>query len=169
MSLAIAVITWLHVVISLAGIVSGVPVIWGLLRGKHAADWTAVFLATNIATSVSGFFFPFVHFTPAHALAIASLVVLGLAVVARYTFRLAGGWRSTYVLSAVSALYLNVFVLVIQLFGKVAALRALAPTQSEWPFVVAQAAVLALFIGIAVAVLSRSRPRPSPWSEGFTD
>jgi hypothetical protein len=138
--------TLLHVAISLAGIGTGLVVLAGMLGGKRLDGWTAWFLATTAATSVTGFFFPFHGFTPAIGTGIVSMVVLAVALYARYAGRLAGPWRTTYVVTAVTALYLNVFVLVVQLFLKVPALRALAPQQNEPPFSAAQVAVLALFV-----------------------
>ncbi len=58
------------------------------------------------------------------------------------------------------ALYLNCFVLVVQLFEKVRALKALAPTQSEPPFLVTQIIVLAVFIAIAIGGAIRFRGQP---------
>jgi hypothetical protein len=158
MSTGLAVFTVAHVVLSLIGIGSGFVVVSGFLRAKRLDTWTAVFLATTVATSVTGFFFPVDHFLPSHAVGIVSLLVLAAAVVARYPRRLAGAWGRTYVISAVIALYLNVFVLVVQLFQKVPALKELAPTQSEPPFLVAQLAVMALFVAIAIASAARFRP-----------
>ena len=143
-------LTLVHVALSLLGIVSGLIVIYGLLASKGLDGWTATFLATTIATSVTGFFFPVHQLLPSHVIGILSVILLAIAVVARYTRRLSGGWRRTYVITAASALYLNVFVLVVQLFRKVPALKELAPTQSEPPFLVAQFAVLALFAVLTV-------------------
>jgi hypothetical protein len=140
--------TLVHVAISLAGILSGIVVMFGLLAGKRLDSWTAIFLITIVATSVTGFFFPFHKFLPSHALGIMSLIALAIAIAARYSFHLVGGWRRTYVVTAALALYFNVFVLVVQSFQKVPALRAMAPTQSEPPFVAAQASVLVLFIAL---------------------
>lgn len=143
-------LTLVHVALSLLGIVSGLIVIYGLLASKGLDGWTATFLATTIATSVTGFFFPVHQLLPSHVIGILSVILLAIAVVARYTRGLSGGWRRTYVITAASALYLNVFVLVVQLFRKVPALKELAPTQSEPPFLVAQFAVLALFAVLTV-------------------
>ena len=149
--------TLIHVLISLVGIVSGLVVMFGLLSGKALNGWTAIFLATTVATSVTGFGFPFHKLEPPHIVGIISLVVLAIAIVARYAFHLAGGWRATYVVTAMIALYLNVFVLVVQAFGKIAALKALAPKQSEPPFVITQAAVLVLFIVLSILATKRFR------------
>ena len=148
MIFTLATFTLVHVVISLVGIGSGLVVAIGLVRGKRLDGWTVIFLTTTVATSVSGYGFPFEHLLPSHIVGAISLLVLAVAIFARYGRRLAGGWRRVYVIAAVVALYLNVFVLVVQLFRRVPALEALAPTQSEPPFAIAQFVVLALFIGI---------------------
>jgi len=138
----------LHVALSLVGILTGFVVIYGLITSQRFEGMTLVFLATTIATSVTGFppFFRFEKLLPSHVVGTISLGVLALAVYARYPAALAGGWSTTYVVAAVIAQYLNVFVLVVQLFLKVPALRALAPTQKEAPFKVAQSVVLLAFI-----------------------
>lgn len=146
MTLGLKIFTLFHVVLSLIGIGSGFVVIFGLTRAKQLAGWNTWFLATTIATSVTGFLFPFHKFLPSHGVGIVSLIVLAIAVFALYKRRLAGAWRRTYAITAVIALYLNVFVLVVQLFEKIPALKAIAPTQSETPFKIAQLAVLVLFI-----------------------
>jgi hypothetical protein len=145
--------TLVHVLLSLVGIVSGLVVLFGLLTSRRLDGWTAVFLATTVATSVTGFGFPFTGFTPAQAVGIVSLVFLAFAIVARYRHDLAGSWRWIYVIAATVSLYFNVFVLVVQSFQKVPALRALAPTQTEPPFALTQLAVLIVFVvltGLAV-------------------
>jgi len=121
--------TLIHVVISLVAILSGFAVLFGLLIAKRLDGWTGLFLAATVATSVTGFFFPFHGITPAIVTGIVSLVVLAVAIFARYARHLVGAWRKTYVMSAVLALYLNVFVLIVQSFQKVPALKDLAPTQ----------------------------------------
>lgn len=149
--------TLVHVIISLVGIASGLVVMFGLLAGKRLDAWTALFLLTTVATSATGFGFPFHKFTPAIGLGIISLVLLALAILARYVFHLAGGWRRTYVITAVTALYFNVFVLVVQSFQKSPALKKLAPTQSEPPFLIAQVVVLVLFVVIGIRAVKRFR------------
>jgi len=151
----LGIITFVHVALSLIGILSGFVVAYGLLSAKRLDGWTGVFLATTVLTSVTGFFFPFHKFLPSHAVGIISLFVLAISLYARYGRKLAGGWRRTYAITAMIALYLNVFVLVAQLFMKVPALQALAPTQSEPPFVVAQATVLLLFVVLSVLATIR--------------
>lgn len=152
--------TLIHVIISLIGIGSGLVVMFGMLTGKRLDGWTAVFLITTVLTSVTGFGFPFKGVTPAINVGIISLVVLAIAIVARYARHLAGAWRKTYVVTASLALYLNVFVLVVQSFEKVPALKAAAPTQKEPPFLVAQLAALALFIVLTVFAAKRFRGEP---------
>jgi len=152
--------TLIHVLISLIGIGSGFLVMYGMLTGKRFGGWTAVFLTTSVLTSVTGFGFPFRGVTPAINMGIVSLVVLAIAIIARYARHLAGAWRKTYIISAALALYLNVFVLVVQSFEKVPALKAAAPTQKDPPFLVAQLAVLALFIVLTVLAAKRFRGAP---------
>ena len=142
--------TLFHVAISLIGIASGFVVVYGLLVSKGFDGWTKLFLWTTVATSVTGFMFPVHKFLPSHGLAILSLIVLTIAFVARYRHHLTGGWRRTYVITAVLALYFNVFVLIVQLFEKVPALEALAPTQSEPPFQAAQLTALIIFAALAI-------------------
>ena len=146
LGMSISAFTTVHVVISLIGIFSGVVVLWGMLGAKRVDGWTALFLVTTILTSVTGFLFPSAGFTPAQAVGIVSLVVLAAVVFALYVFHLAAAWRWIYVIGAVLALYLNCFVAVVQAFQKLAFLHALAPTQSEPPFLVAQLVMLAIFI-----------------------
>jgi hypothetical protein len=153
--MTIATYTLIHVVISLVGIASGFVVAFGLLGGKRLDGWTALFLVTTVATSVTGFGFPFEHLSPGHKVGIISLIVLAVAIPARYVFHLAGAWRRIYVITAMIALYLNVFVLVVQSFEKVATLKAMAPTQSEPPFLVAQVVVLVLFIVLTIVAAKK--------------
>jgi hypothetical protein len=152
--------TRVHVLISLVGIGSGLVVLFGLLNGKRLDGWTALFLASTVATSVTGFGFPFDHLLPSHKVGIVSLVVLAVAILARYPLHLAGPWRRIYVVCAVVALYLNVFVGVVQSFLKIPALNAMAQKQTEPPFVVAQAVVLALFVALGIAAAIRFRAEP---------
>lgn len=149
--------TLVHVLISLAGIGSGLIVVYGLLAGRRFDRWTAFFLITTVATSVTGFFFPFHKLLPSHVVGIISLSVLAVAIVARYTFHLAGAWRRVYVVSAIVALYLNVFVLIAQAFEKVPALKALAPTQKEPPFLITQLVVLIVFVLLTIRAAKRFR------------
>ena len=145
--------TIVHVVSRLMGILSGLVVVAGLLGARRLDGWTLLFLVTTIATSVTGFGFPFDHLLPSHVVGVISLVVLVIAILARYVRHLAGAWRATYVIGAVVALYLNVFVLIVQAFRRVPALAAMAPTQSEPPFLVTQLVVMALFVVSAIAAV----------------
>jgi len=155
--MSLATFTLVHTLISLVGIGSGLVVLFGLIAGKRLEGWTALFLATTVATSVTGFGFPFDHLLPSHKVGFISLVVLALAIAARYAFHLRGAWRHAYVVTAVLALYLNVFVGVVQAFLKVPALRALAPKQTEPPFVVSQGIVLVSFVVLAIVAAIRFR------------
>ena len=152
--------TIVHVVLSVVGIGSGFIVLCGLLTRKRLERWTALFLASTVATSVTGFGFPFDHVLPSHVVGVISLLVLAVAIVARYALHLNGAWGRLYVITAMVALYLNVFVLVVQLFQKVPTLKALAPTQSESPFVLAQLSVLALFVAVSAVAAVRFRNEP---------
>lgn len=145
--------TLIHVVISVVGILSGLVVIGGLMAGARLEGWTALFLVTTTVTSVTGFGFPASTVSPAHIVGGLSLVVLTACLAARYWRKLDGGWRTTYVVTAVVATYLNVFVLVVQLFAKTPALAQLAPTQQEPPFALTQALVLALFVWLGWAAV----------------
>jgi hypothetical protein len=128
------------------------------LENKRAPVWTAIFLMTTIATSATGFLFPFTKFDPALVVGTISLVLLAVAVLALYGLRLAGIWRAAYIVSAIMALYLNVFVGVVQSFQKVAFLKPLAPTQSEPPFAIAQGVVLIIFVIFGSFAVRRYRP-----------
>ncbi|HXZ22176.1 MAG TPA: hypothetical protein VEH78_05370 [Pseudolabrys sp.] len=149
----------IHVALSLIGIVSGLIALYGLLSGKMLPGWTALFLASTILTSVTGFPLPPFGFDPPRAIGTISLVLLALAVAALCIFRLAGPWRSIYIITALVALYLNAFVGVIQAFQKLAFLHPLAPTQSEPPFIVAQLAVLVAFVVLGILAVRRFHPK----------
>jgi len=145
--------TLVHVVISLISIGSGVVVLWGMIRNKRLDGITIIFLASTVLTSVTGFGFPFDHLGPAHKVGMISLVLLVLAILARYPLYLAGPWRWTYVITACAALYLNVLVFVTQLFEKSPVLKALAPTRSEPPFLVTQVVALGVFVGLTIVAV----------------
>ena len=156
--MSLATYTLIHVIISLIGIASGLIVLFGMFGGKRLDGMTALFLATTVLTSLTGFGFPFEHVTPGIILGVLSLIVLAIAIPARYAFRMAGKWRTIYVVTAVIALYFNCFVLVVQSFLKVPALHALAPKGNEPPFAIAQGILLVLFIIAGVLAVKRFRP-----------
>jgi hypothetical protein len=149
-----------HVVLSLIGILSGLVVFYGLLTSRLLSGWTALFLATTILTSITGFPLAPFGFDPPRAVGILSLVLLAVAVVALYAFKVAGAWRWVYVITALAALYLNIFVLIIQSFMKVPSLHALAPTQSEPPFLATQLIVLVIYGVFGILALIRFHPAP---------
>jgi hypothetical protein len=124
---------------------------------KPLDGWTALFLVTTALTSVTGFFFPFHGLTPGLVIGVLSLIALAIAIFARYQRHLAGGWRRSYVISSMIALYFNVFILIVQLYEKVPALKALAPTQSEAPFKLTQLTTLVLFIVLGILAAIRFR------------
>jgi hypothetical protein len=152
--------TFVHVAISLVAIASGFIVLFGLISGRRLDRWTAFFLATTVATSVTGFGFPIHGFTPGIGLGIVSLLVLAVAIFARYARHLVGVWRRVYVVTAVVALYLNFLVLIVQAFQKAPALKALAPTQSEPPFVITQVIAMVVFIALGWLAAIRFREKP---------
>jgi hypothetical protein len=140
------VLTLLHVVISLIGIATGFVVVFGFMSGRRLNGWNSMFLTTTILTSITGFLFPFERLLPSHLFGAISLVVLGVALTALFKFQLAGSWGRAYVVTSSIALYLNCFVGVAQAFQKIPALKGLAPTQSEPPFLMAQLVLLSVFI-----------------------
>ena len=161
LGMSLATYTTVHVIISLAGIGSGLIVLFGLLNGRLLSPWNGLFLLTTVLTSVTGFFFPYTKITPGIILGVLSLITLAIALFALYARHLSGGWRRTYAVTALIALYFNVFVLVAQLFEKVPAIHALAPTQTEPPFKIAQLLLLILAIVLITLAAKRFR-RPLP-------
>jgi hypothetical protein len=156
--------TLFHVAISLVAIVTGIVVAVTMLGSKATDGWTAVFLATTVLTSITGFMFPTDKVLPSQIVGAISLVVLVIAIVALYGYRLARSWRWIYVVSALTALYLNVFVLVVQAFLKVAILKALAPTQSDPGFIAAQVIVMAVFVVLGIMAVRRFHPEANSWA-----
>ena len=150
--------TFFHVLLSLAGIFTGFIALFGMIAGKRLDGWNGIFLLTTALTSITGFFFPFHGVTPAIKLGVISLVILAVAIPARYVKHLAGAWRKIYAVTASIALYLNVFVLIAQLFMKVPSLHALAPTGSEPPFLISEVVVLAIFIVLTIAAAIKFHP-----------
>jgi hypothetical protein len=158
LGLSLQAFTALHVVISLIAIASGLVVLYGMLKSERLPGLTALFLATTVLTSVTGFMFPFGGFTPAIAVGFVSVLLLAVALLAIYVFDLSGAWRWVYVSAAVVALWLNVFVLVAQGFQKVAFLHQFAPTGSEPAFAVAQTVVLVAFAVLGFLAVRRFHP-----------
>jgi len=152
--------TIFHTALSLVGIATGFVVLIGLLTGKRLDGWTKWFLITTAATTVTGFFFPFHGVTPAIKLGLLSTIVLAIAIYARYAKQLAGAWRWIYVVTALVAFYFNVFVLMVQSFQKIPALKAMAPTQTEPPFAITQLVTLLLFLILIVMGVIRFRVEP---------
>ena len=154
--------TVIHVLISLVAIFTGVVVVFGMVASNRLDCWTKWFLTTAALTTVTGFFFPFHGFTPAIGLGIISLPFFALTIFARCSKHLAGAWRWIYAIGAVICLYFNLFVLVVQLFEKVPALHAMAPTQTESPFKLTQLAVLVVSTLLAIVAVIRFRSEPAP-------
>ncbi|MFB9264743.1 hypothetical protein ACFFWD_16465 [Bradyrhizobium erythrophlei] len=163
LGMSLATFTLVHVIISLIAIVSGLIVMFGLLGSRSLPGLTAIFLLFTILTSFTGFLFPFTQLLPSHMIGILSLVLLAIACIALYAMQLAGVWRPIYVVTAMISLYLNVFVLVIQSFLKVPALKALAPSVPPNPpsgpvFAVVQGMVLVFFVLVIIGAWRRFRP-----------
>ncbi|BBK32416.1 hypothetical protein EDC65_1214 [Stella humosa] len=154
----LSTLTTIHTGLSLIALAAGVPVIASLLHGRIATAWTGVFLWTAVATSVTGFIFPFNGFLPSHGVGVIALAVLVPTLAGLYLFGLRDNWRRIYAAGAVASEYFLVFVAVAQAFQKVPALRALAPTQAEPPFAIAQAIVLVVFLWLGWRVLRAARP-----------
>jgi len=162
LGLPTATYTLIHVLISLIAIATGLIVMFGLLSNRRMDGLTAVFLLFTALTSLTGFAFPNTHLTPGLKAGIISLAVLAVAALARYALHLSGVWRRIYVVTAMVALYLNVFVLIVQLFEKVPTLNALAPKQTEPPFAITQLAVLLLFVALTIAAAIKFRGERVP-------
>lgn len=160
LGMTLSTFTLFHVVLSLVGIAAGLIVVYGLLTGRRFDAWTATFLLFTVLTSLTGFLFPFTHLLPSHIVGILSLLMLAVAIFARYPRRLEGGWRRIYVICAMVGLYLNCFVLVVQMFLKLPALHALAPKGNEPPFLIAQLALLAVFILLTIVAVRRFHCEP---------
>lgn len=162
LGMSVADFTRFHVILSLVGIVSGIVVVLAMLRAHRLPVMTSLFLTTTMATSATGFLFPIAAFGPPEIIGVISIIILGLAMLALYVYRLAGSWRLIYIVSAVLALYLNTFVGVVQAFQKVPFFHALAPTQKEAPFAIAQAVVLLVFVALGAAAAKKFRPLGRP-------
>jgi hypothetical protein len=148
----------IHTWLSLIGLASGFVVLFGLIQSKPLNGWTAVFLATTVLTSATGYVLPADRILPSHIVGAISLVVLAVAILARYVQHLTGSWRWVYVVSAMAALYFNAFVAVVQLFRRVPALHVLAPTESEPPFAIAQGVLLVIAVILTVWAARAFRP-----------
>ncbi len=161
LGMTLSTFTSFHVLISLIAIASGFLVLYGMLTGKRFDGGTAIFLIFTVLTSATGFLFPFEHLLPSHIVGIISLVVLAIAILARYALHMAGSWRWIYVVCAMLAFYLNFFVLVVQTFEKVPPVHALAPTQKEPPFLIVQLIVMAIFIVLGVFAVKKFHVDPA--------
>jgi hypothetical protein len=166
LGMSLATFTMVHVIISLIGIASGIIVMFGLLGSNRMPGMTAIFLLFTILTSATGFLIPPLlteKLLPSHMIGILSLVLLAIACIALYAMKLSGPWRWIYVVTAMTSLYLNIFVLVIQSFLKIPALHALAPSvpPSEPPFAIIQGIVLVFFIIVIIGGVRRFRPIPT--------
>src|ERR1039458_4043039 len=108
LGMSVATFTQVHVILSLIGIAAGLVVLIGMLMGRRLDGWTALFLATTVVTSVTGFLFHSARFGPPHVIGLLSLALLVLAILARYSYHMAGSWRWVYIVTAILSLYFNV-------------------------------------------------------------
>jgi hypothetical protein len=148
----------IHVLLSLIGIASGLVVLSGLLTANPMKSWTLLFLVTTLATTLTGFLFPFGGFTPALGVGVLSTLILLVTLAARYRFQMVGACCWIYVVGALLAQYLNSFVLVVQSFLKIPALHALAPAGTEPPFAAAQGVVLLFYVVTGFLAVRRFHP-----------
>ena len=162
LGMSLSAFTTLHVVIGLIGIATGFIWLFAAANARSVPGWTAAFLLTTVATSVTGFLFPNLKIGPPVIFGVISLVVLTPAVLALYRYRLAGPWRWISIAGGAFALYLNSVVGVVQAFQKLTFLNALAPTQSEPPFLAAQGIVLMIVVGLTAVALKRFHPGSAP-------
>jgi hypothetical protein len=151
----------IHVALSLIALVAGLVVAYGLLKGRALGGWMELFLVTIILTSVTGFPLPPFGLDPPRMVGILSLILLAIALASIYVFRVSGPWRWIFVVTALTTLYLDAFVGVIQAFAKLPALHALAPTGSEPPFLIVQVIVLAIFVVLGFLAARRFHPKPA--------
>src|SRR5262245_18378556 len=161
LGLSLEAFTTVHVILCVVAIVSGLIVIAGLLGSKPLEGWTAIYLLSALAASATGFGFPFEKLLPSQSHGIIGIVVLIATALGRNVFHLHGSWRAIYAVGAVLGVYFQIFVLIVQAFGKVDTLRALAPTQSEPPFAIAQVVALVIFVALAIAAARIFHPPPA--------
>jgi hypothetical protein len=154
--------TLIHVVISLLALVTGLPLLITFARGRLQPALATATIVLLLATSVTGFLFPFVKLLPSHLFGVLSLIALAVTIHARWGKQLAGGWRTAYVGTLAFALYLDAFVAVVQAFLKIPALAAIAPTQQSPGFVAAQGALLIAFVVLGLAATRGLRRNDAP-------
>lgn len=153
MFVSLPTFTLIHVVLSIIGIIAGLVVVGGLMSGRRLDAWIHIFLVTTVLTNITSFMFPFTRLLPSHIVAGISLVILPVALAGYYWKHLAGGWRRAFVVASVLALYLNVFVLMVQLFQKMPALIVVAPNQKGPAFSLTQLLILVLFVWLGRAAV----------------
>lgn len=159
----LVMLTMFHVAASLIGIRTGASVVLGLLRSQLNAKVVAWFLASTAAAVASGFLFNPGKVTMGviglgQIDGLLSLIVLVPTWLALYRHRLAGNWRWIYAAGATALLYLNMVILVLQLFAKIAFLRALVSGPSDPLFVAVQAVLLAVFMLLTRSAINRFNP-----------
>jgi hypothetical protein len=162
LGMPLALFTRLHVAISVIAIAAGLITVRGMLAARVFRVVTGLFLITTMLTSLTGFLFPFHGVTPGIVIGILSVILLLAAILALYTFHLAGAWRWVYVVCSVVALWFNVFIFIVQSFENIPGLHALAPTQSEPPFKIAQLLFLVIFALLGFFAVRKFHPDAAP-------
>ena len=158
--MSLSTFTVVHVVLSLVGIASGVLVLRRPSASPKAWGLTTLFLATTLATSVTGLLYllEFPRFRLGHGIGVASLLVFVPTLLALWRHRLVGPWRGIYVTGAATLLYLNAFIAVMQAFAKIGFLRALPATSLGSPLFLAHLLVLAISVWLAIHAFAYLQP-----------
>lgn len=138
--------TLIHVIISLLALVAGLALLFAWRGGKAQPGLATATLVLLLATSITGFMFPFIKFLPSHAFGILSLILLAGTLVARWSQRLAGRWLTVYGATLAIAVYLDAFVALVQALQKIPALNALAPSDKSPGFMITQGLLLVVFV-----------------------
>jgi hypothetical protein len=142
--------TSIHSILSLLALVLGLVVLLDFFGVRIPSLITGLFLLLAFLTSATGFGFPFNGILPSHVVGVLALIAFAAAAYGRYIANFAGLWRSIYVIGIVASEFFLAFVGVAQAFGKITALNALAPTQSEPPFAITQLVLLLICAIIGV-------------------
>ena len=151
-------LTLFHVIVSLIAIVSGIGVAYGLIVSRRYERCTFVYMVSTIVTLLTGFFFPYHGFTPAIGIGILCTLIFIPTAIARYTFHMNGIWRPVFIVGSLVLFFFNSLVLIVQSFQKIPALNAFAPNGNEPPIMVAQAALLVVFLIVGFFSVRRFHP-----------
>jgi hypothetical protein len=158
--ISLSTYTTAHVVLSLIGIAAGVLVLLRPSRMPKAIGLTTLFLATTLAGNVTGLLYliAFPRFGMGHGIGVASLIVFVPTLLALYRHRLAGSWRQVWVAGAMTLLYLNAFIAVMQAFSKSGYLRTLPATTPLSPPLLAHFLLVFVCLWLALHALGALHP-----------